>query len=184
MTTEREAWLRGPIPGIPPLLMPVAHALVQVVEDVEASCRSLTVAELWSRPGGAASIGFHLKHLPGSLDRLFTYARGEALTPAQLERLRAETVEGEPDSVAPLIDGLHQAVEAAVAQLAAADPEALTEPRAVGRARLPSSVGGLLFHAAEHAARHSGQIATTLRIVRGLGGGITSSSATRASRSG
>lgn len=168
MSQRQEAWLRGPIAGIPPLLMPVAHALVQVVEDVEASCRSLTVAELWSRPGGAASIGFHLKHLPGSLDRLFTYARGEALTPAQRERLHAETLEGDPEDVVPLIDGVHQAVEAALAQLAATDPETLTEPRAVGRARLPSSVGGLLFHAAEHAARHSGQIATTLRIVRGM----------------
>jgi hypothetical protein len=39
----------------------------------------------------------------------------------------------------------------------------------VGRARLPSTVFGLLFHVAEHTQRHAGQAITTAKIVRGLG---------------
>jgi hypothetical protein len=77
--TQPEPWLRGPIPGIPPLLMPVAHALVMAREDVEAAISALSADELWARPNGAAAAGFHAMHLAGSLDRLFTYARGEQL---------------------------------------------------------------------------------------------------------
>src|SRR5207244_7879592 len=76
MPAAPEAWLRGPIPGIDPLLMPAAHALVQASEDVARAASGLALAELWAKPGGAASIGFHLKHICGSLDRLLTYARG------------------------------------------------------------------------------------------------------------
>jgi hypothetical protein len=40
----------------------------------------------------------------------------------------------------------------------------LTATREVGRARLPSTVIGLLFHAAEHTQRHAGQALTTKRM--------------------
>src|SRR3954465_4780841 len=89
-TTVPEVWLRGPIDGIQPLLQPAAHTIVQVGEDVLPIVQDLTPAQLWARPGNAASIGFHLAHLPGSLDRLLTYSRGESLTPQQFERLTAE----------------------------------------------------------------------------------------------
>src|SRR5437870_11712372 len=90
MTASPEVWLRGSIPGVPPELMPVVHSLLQVSEELAAIAPSLSQEQLWARPGGAASIGFHLKHLAGSLDRLLTYARGEALTAAQLAVLDAE----------------------------------------------------------------------------------------------
>src|SRR4051812_48173197 len=85
-----EVWLRGPIDGIQPLLQPAAHTLVQVGEDVLPIARGLTPAQLWARPGNAASIGFHLAHLSGSLDRLLTYSRAQSLSPEQLASLMAE----------------------------------------------------------------------------------------------
>jgi hypothetical protein len=77
VTTTPEYWLRGPVEGIPPVLMPVAHALLQAREDLRGAAESLSTVELWARPGGAASVGFHLRHISGSLDRLFTYVQDD-----------------------------------------------------------------------------------------------------------
>lgn len=169
MTIEPEPWLRGPIAGIAPVLQPVAHAFVMALEDASLAASSLSSDELWQRPGGVASAGFHLMHLSGSTDRLLTYARGEMLSAAQREALMAEQAATEPlPSLDALLTGWGAAVQKALAQLAATPESTLAEPRFVGRARLPSSVLGLLFHAAEHASRHTGQIVTTAKIVRGL----------------
>lgn len=163
--SEPEVWLRGPIPGVPPLLMPAAHALAGAREDLARAAARLSDDELWARPGGVASVGFHLRHVAGILDRLLTYARGEALTDAQLAYLRSE---GDPGaSVDELLRGLDEAVERALAQLRATPDEDLLLPRGVGRLQLPSTVQGLIFHAAEHAQRHTGQVVTLSRIVRG-----------------
>jgi uncharacterized damage-inducible protein DinB len=127
----------------------------------------LTIDELWTSPGGVASVGFHLRHLAGSTDRLLTYARGAALDAGQRTALAAESAVGDPrPSAAHLLSAWRAAVEAAVAQLAATPETTLTDPREVGRGKLPSTVLGLLFHAAEHASRHTGQVVTTARIVR------------------
>ena len=91
-----EAWLRGPVDGIDPMLVPVAHALIQAREDIEGLVSRVPAAGVWERPGGAASIGFHVRHLGGALDRLLTYARGEALSEAQRAALKAENVPGDP----------------------------------------------------------------------------------------
>src|SRR3982751_1028000 len=91
---EPEVWLRGALDGYHPLTMPVAHSLLQVREDVARLERTVTADQLWARPGGAASIGFHLRHTGGALDRLLTYARGESLTAEQLQQLRAEEEPG------------------------------------------------------------------------------------------
>jgi uncharacterized damage-inducible protein DinB len=164
-----EAWLRGPIPGVAPELMPAAHALVQAGAEIEAAA-GLTTVQLWERPGGAASVGFHLRHLTASTDRLLTYARGEPLVPAQLRALADEGRPGEPPAgAAELLAAARAALDAAVAALRAADPDRLDDPRTVGRAALPTTVRGLLGHVAEHATRHAGQVVTTARIVRGLG---------------
>jgi hypothetical protein len=166
MKNAPEAWMRGPIPYIPPLLMPVAHALVGVREELSALVAELPREVLWARPAGVASVGFHLLHAAGSLDRLFTYARGEALSDAQREALARESDGSlEPDG-ATLADHIHRAVESALAQLRATEPDSLLEPRGVGRQQLPSNVLGLLFHAAEHFQRHAGQAVTTARIAR------------------
>jgi hypothetical protein len=163
--SQPEPWLRGPVEGIPPLLMPVAHALVMAREDVAAAIGGLPADVLWSRPGGAASAGFHAMHLAGSLDRLFTYARGQQLDAAQLGALEREKSPGEPPpSARELVHLVETTVEKALAQLRATGESALLEPREVGRQRLPSNVIGLLFHAAEHTQRHVGQVVTTAKI--------------------
>ena len=163
-----EAWLSGPVEGVAPYLLPVAHALVQVRRDLEAAAAGLTPDELWARPGGAASVGFHLRHVAGVLDRLLTYARAEELSEEQMRALRNEGQPGEPPAdAAALIRGARAAIDRALDQVRATTPASLLEPRAVGRQRLPSTVLGLLYHAAEHATRHAGQAVTTTAILRG-----------------
>lgn len=165
--SQPEVWLRGPIPGIPSLLQPVAHSLLQCREELSANLLDLTPEHIWARPGGAASIGFHARHAAGSLDRLFTYARGEALSPAQHAFLQDEGTPDTTDDIgARLFNAFDAAVNRALAQLRATSDETLLEGRAVGRAHLPSTVIGLLFHAAEHTQRHLGQLVTTAKVVR------------------
>ena len=162
-----EVWLRGPLPGIPPHLQPVAHALEQAREEVSAIMKDFPDHLLWERPEGVASVGFHLLHLSGVLDRLFTYAKGEALTEAQLAALKSES---NPDAVPAYPEGLVAAFSAQVdktlVELQGIDEAILLEPRKVGRAGLPSTVLGLVFHAAEHTMRHVGQLLVTARIVK------------------
>jgi uncharacterized damage-inducible protein DinB len=147
------------------MLQPVAHGLLQCREEVRDTLSSLGDAELRISPGGAATAEYHVRHAIGSLDRLLTYARGEALTPAQLAALKSESVSN-GSTAADLVAAFDEAVERALAQLRVTREVTLLEPRAVGRTRLPSTVIGLLFHAAEHTQRHTGQLVTTARIVR------------------
>jgi hypothetical protein len=169
--SEPEVWLRGPVEDVTPMLQPVAHGLLQCRLEVRATIPSLTPAQLWTRPGGAASAGYHVRHAVGSLDRLLTYARGMQLSREQMTALREEGQSDERDGIADaLLAEFDAAVDRALAQLRATDPSSLLEPREVGRARLPSTVLGLLFHAAEHTQRHVGQLVTTAKLVSGLVG--------------
>lgn len=167
MSAEQEAWLRGPVAGVPALLQPVAHALVQAREEARAVLRGFPPDLLWTRPAGVASVGFHLQHISGVIDRLFTYARGELLSAEQRAALQAEGTPSEPRAgVDDLLDALDVRVERAVTQLRATQPHTLTDSRLVGRKQLPSTVLGLLFHAAEHVQRHVGQLIVTARVQR------------------
>lgn len=158
-----EAWLRGPVEGVPDYLQPAAHSLIDGVEDIERVVAGLGTAELWARPGGVAAIGFHLRHIRGSVDRLLTYAREEPLTAEQLDFLRKEGSPGE--SLESMLEGVRAARDAAIAQYRATDPERLLEPRGVGRRALPSTLLGLLFHVAEHTRRHAGQVVATAGVL-------------------
>ena len=123
---------------------------------------------VWQRPGGAASIGFHVRHLGGALDRLLTYARGEVLSDAQRTALRAEREPGRPaPSLGEVASGAYATIERALEQLRATSHEELLVPRKVGRAGLPSTTLGLIFHAAEHCTRHAGQAISTAKILAG-----------------
>ena len=166
MTRPAEAWLRGPMPGIHPALQPVAFALLQAAEDLPPLLENLTTDQLWTRPGRSAAIGFHLAHMTGSLDRLFTYARGEALREEQLAVLLGERAlyDSRPP-VATLLAKLESGMQRAIEQLRRTRAEELEQPREVGRKRLPSTTIGLLVHAAEHTARHAGQISTLLKVL-------------------
>lgn len=207
-----EVWLRGPVPGIPALLQPVAHALLQAREEVTALMDEVRDEQLWDRPGGVASPGFHLQHLTGVLDRLFTYAAGKALSGEQLAQLAAEGTpewgrlghDGDPvwgevsDSgastvpensvdlgegarpavhrevmagggrtrVKELVNRFNKQVDKVLEQLKGTPEQILTETRGVGRAQLPSTVIGLMVHAAEHTQRHTGQLLVTVRILK------------------
>ena len=168
MSTAPPVWLRGPIPGIQPALQPVAHALMQVAEETPEVLQPLSPEQIWARPGGSASIGFHVVHLSGSLDRLFTYSRGESLSSDQQRALAAErTIDDTRPSVPEILQLLSATVDAALRHLRTVPPESLYQPRDVGRARLPSTTLGLLFHAAEHSIRHGGQVITLARVVQG-----------------
>jgi len=166
-TNYTEFWLRGPVPGVAPLLQPVAHALLQANQDVDQLMSVFPDGLLWERPAGVASPGFHLQHLAGVLDRLFTYARGQALSEAQLADLATEgsPVEGQ-STVAQLLNRFNIQIDKSLDELGNIREQTLTSPRSVGRARLPSTVGGLLFHAAEHTQRHTGQLLVTARVLQ------------------
>ena len=159
-----EAWLRGPVPGVAPVLQPAAHALIQANEDVAALAPSVSPDLLWVERG-AATAGFHLLHMAGGLDRLFGYARGEGLSDAQKAVLRAEAVPHPELDGAALAAGVAHAIERALDQLRATDAERVFDDRRVGRAGLPSTVIGLLFHGAEHTTRHAGQFITTIKLL-------------------
>jgi uncharacterized damage-inducible protein DinB len=161
-----EVWLRGPLPDVPPLLQPVAHALLQAREEVVAEMAGFPEDRLWQRPGGVASVGFHLQHLAGVLDRLFTYAQGEPLDEAQSRALAAEGVPDAHLSSKALVAAFHTQVDHALQQLRDTDESILTQHRPVGRAQLPSTVLGLFVHAAEHTQRHVGQLLVTVRVQR------------------
>lgn len=170
---DTEWWQRGPVDGVPAVLQPVAHILLQVRESVGELVESLTEPEWNARPAGVASAAFHVRHITGVIDRLFTYARGDALTAAQFAALRSEGGLLHAEDVAATLSALNARVEAAVAELRTIDVATLGDFRGVGRAQLPSTVIGCLAHGAEHAMRHVGQLSVTTRIVRAAGADAT-----------
>jgi hypothetical protein len=165
---ETEWWQRGPIEGVPGMLQPVAHILLQVRESVHELTNGLTVEQFNARPAGVASVAFHVRHIPGVIDRLFTYARGESLNETQFAALRGEGKPLSESEIAPAIVALDARIDAALAELKTIDPPTLGDFRGVGRAQLPSTVIGCLVHGAEHAMRHVGQLSVTARVSREL----------------
>jgi uncharacterized damage-inducible protein DinB len=164
--------LRGPLQGIDPWLQPAGHALVQAADEFDEAASPLSIDALWARPAGVASVGYHLRHIAGSIDRLLTYARGGALDAAQFAVLRGEALPGTPPAdAATLVAEARSAVARALEVLRTTPIDSLGEARGVGRQALPTTVLGLLFHIGEHTQRHAGQIVTTARIAAaGVGG--------------
>ena len=160
-----EVWLRGAIKNIPALLQPVAHALLQSREEINKLMQNFPAEKLWEKPAGVASVGFHLQHLSGVIDRLFTYAKGESLTEQQLNYLYNEGRQAENISLQKLLENFDIQIDAALKQLSQTKEETLTDYKSVGRKKLPSTVIGLLFHAAEHTMRHTGQLLVTAKFL-------------------
>lgn len=173
-TQKREVWQRGPVEGVPDVLQPVAHALLQAVEEVEKFTEGFPDELLWVKPYGVASVGFHLNHLSGVVDRLFTYADGQLLNEDQRKFLKAEqNPENLPAKISELVAAFDQKVEDAVSFLRATSTDDLTEFRGLGRAQIPTTKLGLLFHAAEHAQRHVGQLLVTVRVLTSEKGSVS-----------
>ncbi|HEX8298869.1 MAG TPA: DinB family protein [Rubricoccaceae bacterium] len=164
MFVPPEPWLRGPVAGVAPVFQPIAHALQHAVEDIGAALTAFPDASLEARPAGVASVGFHLRHIVGVLDRMATYARGEALSPEQFAALAVEGADG-PESTADLVAAVRRAAERFTDALRQTPTETAFDARTVGRKALPSTVLGLLVHAAEHTQRHAGQLIVTARVV-------------------
>ena len=161
-----EPWLRGTLTEYDAVRRQVLHALELAVEDADRWCAMLSDPEMGARPFGIAPVAFHLRHMARSLDRLLTYAEGRQLTEMQLEALGSELAE--PVDGTQVVDEFRAGLQTAMERVRAISPQAFEQGRKVGRGRLPSTVGGLLVHCAEHTQRHAGQAITTAKVVVGL----------------
>ena len=158
-----EPWLRGTLAEVPAVQRAVLHALELAREDLERWCDGLTDEELHARPGGIAPVAFHLRHIARSIDRLLSYAEGKLLSAEQISAMKAEMDPG--GSRNELMAELVVAIAKSGKRIRAFSEEQLQENRYVGKKQLPTSVGGLLVHVADHTQRHTGQAITTAKIL-------------------
>ena len=165
-TQTLEVWMRGPISGLIPLLQPVAHAILQAREEVNLMMIDFPNELIWERPNAVASVAFHLQHLSGVLDRLFTYANNQILNEDQLELLALEAESTQLLTVKGLLIRFNNQVNKALTQLKNIEEKTLLEPRSIGRKQIPTNQLGLLFHAAEHTQRHVGQLLVTIKMLK------------------
>ena len=158
-----EPWLRGTLTEISAVPRAVLHALELAQEDLTRWCATLSDAELHSRPANIAPVAFHIRHIARSVDRLLTYAEGKHLNAEQLAALQSEI---EPTATSrELFAELKATLAECATRISQIDPARLDEPRYVGKKQLPTTVGGLLVHIADHTQRHVGQAITTAKIV-------------------
>jgi uncharacterized damage-inducible protein DinB len=158
-----EPWLRGTLNDVPAVQRAVLHALELAREDLERWCDGLNDEELHARPGGIAPVAFHLRHIARSMDRLLTYAEGNQLSSEQVSVMKAEM---EPrGSRNELMAELMVAIAKSGKRIRAFSEQQMQEERHVGKKQLPTSVGGLLVHVADHTQRHVGQAIITAKIV-------------------
>lgn len=154
--------MRGPIDGLHPV---AAHLLYTFQQAREELPRDLAATEVWQSVAGTRhSVGFHLRHIAGSVDRLATYLDSRLLTEAQLAALQSEHDAGA--SLPELLEHLEDVFARVEAQVREIPPERYLEPRSIGRKQLPTTVAGLIIHLSEHTQRHLGQIALLAKIVR------------------
>ncbi len=158
-----EPWLRGTLTDVPSVQRAVLHALELAKEDLERWCDGLSDEELNRRPGGIAPVAFHLRHIARSMDRLLTYAEGRQLSAEQIAAMKGELEPGATRN--ELMAELAVALAKSSKRVRSFLPEHLEEERKVGKKELPTSVGGLLVHVADHTQRHVGQAITTAKIV-------------------
>jgi uncharacterized damage-inducible protein DinB len=161
-----EPWLRGTLADADPITRAVLHAFELAEEDGVKWCSGLSDPEMNSRPHGIAPVAFHLRHIARSLDRLLTYAEGAQLDAAQITALKSEM---DADAAAEgVMAEFKRGLQSATIRVRAFAPEEFDSPRSVGRAMLPTTVGGLLVHCADHTQRHIGQAVTTAKVVMAM----------------
>lgn len=159
-----EPWLRGPLQGVDTLIAPVLYGFQQAREDLAKYTEGLTTDQMWVRPYGFGPVGFHIRHIGGSVERLTTYVEGRQLTEQQLAELKSEMEPGA--SREELLLELDERLRQAEGFIRSIDPSTFTEPRGVGRMMLPTTVIGLLVHIAEHTQRHVGQAISAAKLAR------------------
>src|SRR5947209_12258710 len=159
-----EPWLRGTLTDVPPIQRAVLHALEMAKEDLERWCGELTVQGFNASPAGIAPVAFHIRHIARSMDRLLTYAEGKSLTTEQIAAMKSEA---DPDaSVDEVFAELSEASQSAAARIRAFAVEDLAQSRAIGRQQMPTTLGGLLVHIADHTQLHVGQAITTAKVLK------------------
>jgi uncharacterized damage-inducible protein DinB len=159
-----EPWLRGPVPGVNTLITPILYTFQQAREDLATHTGGLTREQIWATPHGFGSLGFHIRHIAGSTDRLITYLEGKQLSEKQMTALQTEHEPGA--SLEELLAEMDASFQNAEAVVRALNPAILSDPREVGRKRLPTTVIGLLTHIAEHTQRHVGQAISAAKLAR------------------
>ncbi len=157
-----EPWLRGTLTDVPPVQRAVLHALELAKEDVERWCDDLSYAELNARPAEIAPVASHIRHIARSMDRLLTYAEGKPLSPEEIAAMKSEMDPGATRN--EVFAEFNRALQEAAARVRAFSPEDFSQPRSIGRQQLPTTLGGLLVHVADHTQRHVGQAITTAKI--------------------
>lgn len=171
MEKRREVWQRGPIQNVPALLQPVAHTLLEVGEEAHSIMERFPENLLWERPAGVASPAFHLQHIRGVIDRLFTYAKKELLSEEQMDEIIMEGIKGKTLlSIQQMLAQLDNRISTAVEELKNVKPDSLIETRGIGRKQIPTTLLGLYVHAAEHSMRHIGQLLVTVRVLKDIQG--------------
>jgi uncharacterized damage-inducible protein DinB len=161
---QPEPWLRGTLAEIPAVHRAVLHALELAGEDLERWCKPLSDEQLRWQSAEIPPVAFHLRHIARSLDRLLSYADGRTLSAKQLSDLQSEMEPGSTGS--ELFSELFEALKASAARVRILMHADLEAPRRVGKEKLPTTLGGLLVHVAEHTQRHVGQAITTAKLVR------------------
>ena len=157
-----EYWLRGPVDGIPALLQPAAHALLQTRLEARTYTKDFDESLLWEMPHGRANVGFHLQHIAGVIDRMLAYADQKSLSENQFEYLKSEGKPSQDIHLEDLLLHLETKINEALIYFRNINIQNLTDYRSVGRKKLPSTLLGVLFHAAEHSQRHVGQLLVTV----------------------
>ncbi|MEO6815390.1 MAG: DinB family protein [Edaphobacter sp.] len=161
--TNVEPWLRGTLTEVDAVRRSVLHALELARENVVRWSADLSDAELETQPLGLPAVGRQMRHMVHSLDRLLSYAEGRQLSAIQMEELKAEAVESV--SRKALFAEFEGGISSAMERVRAFSLESYQEPRGVGRKMLPTTVGGLLVHCADHTQRHAGQMVTTSKVI-------------------
>lgn len=160
-----EPWLTGQLSDLHPIQAALLYSFQQAMQDLHQWTEGLTDEQIWRRNGSVASVGFHLRHIAGSVDRLITYAIGEQMNDAQTAALRQEQSESGPGRE-ELLRALEDRFFRSAEVVRGIDPAALTEIREIGRRRIPVPLGVLLVHISEHTQRHVGSAIVTAKTVR------------------
>ena len=163
---QSEPWLRDTLADISAVPRAVLHALALAEEDLARWGVRLTDEEIHARPYGLTPYAYHVRHIAHSLDRLLTYAEGRGLDVIQKAALGVELEPGLPH--AALMAEFHAILAEARARIRALPLAELERSRYVGSKRLPTTLGGLLVHLADHTQRHAGQAVVTAKLLVAL----------------
>jgi len=161
-----EPWLRGTLTEVDAVRRQVLHTLELAEDDMEKWCSGLSDAEINARPFGIAPVSFHLRHMVGTIDRLLTYLGGGQLSAEQMTTMRGEL--GAGGTTAEVMRLFKDGLADARRRVLLISPGSYEEARGVGRKMLPTTVGALMVHCADHTHRHVGQAVTTSKVVVGM----------------